>query len=116
MGTKNQKTLQPFQIGILSSIRALQQLYCDLRNRLRIRYIITRRLNQDCLENLFSQLRSKEGAYDHPTPIAVIYRLRMLILGRDLGIVTKPEHLNTVDCFAAGCEPVKDTVISHRTG
>jgi hypothetical protein len=102
--TKGSKDPLPFQLGILSSIRALRNMYItDLRGRLQIRYIITRRLNQDCLENLFSQLRSKGGAYDHPTPISALYRIRMLILGRDPGIVTDTTSLNTID--SVDCPP-----------
>ena len=31
-------------------------------------YIITNRLNQDAVENLFSIIRAKWGSRDHPTP------------------------------------------------
>ena len=32
-----------------------------------MKYLLTRRLNQDCLENLFAKLRNKFGNCDHPT-------------------------------------------------
>lgn len=32
--------------------------------------------------DLFSQLRSREGLNDHPTPLNVLNRLHMIILGR----------------------------------
>ena len=44
---------------------------------------MTARLNQDCLENLFSQLRELGHHHDHPTPIDVKNRFRLLRLARN---------------------------------
>ena len=40
------------------------------------------KVNQDSLENLFSQLRTRGGLDDHPTPLNSLYRLRVVILGK----------------------------------
>lgn len=49
-------TMQIFQKGIIMSIKSLINLFEDLRSKLNITYILTHRLNQDCLENLFSRV------------------------------------------------------------
>ncbi|KFM69485.1 Transposable element P transposase, partial [Stegodyphus mimosarum] len=38
---------------------------------------------KDALENTFSQLRSRGGLDDHPTPLSALYRLRMVIIGKN---------------------------------
>ena len=44
-------------------------------------------MNQDvALENLFSQIRTQGGLDGHPTPLNALYRLRMIMLGKDLHI------------------------------
>ena len=50
------KSKLPFQKVILIGIKSLRSLYEDLAKR-GITYILTSRLNQDCLENFFSTLR-----------------------------------------------------------
>lgn len=52
----NKKSLQIFQKGIIVSILSLQNLYLYVKERYDTTYILTHRLNQVCLENLFSQL------------------------------------------------------------
>lgn len=79
------RSLQIFQKGILLSIQSLKCLYADLHNKYEIEYILTHKLNQDALENLFSQLREGGGLNDHPTPLNALYRLRMIILGKPNG-------------------------------
>lgn len=51
-------------------------------------YFLTSKINQDALENLFSQLRSRGGSNDHPTLSFALYRLRMIILGKYPGVVS----------------------------
>lgn len=57
-----------------------------------VRYILTFRLNQDLLENLFSQLRGKGGLNDKPPPLDALYKLRLIILGKNPGIVQRSRH------------------------
>ena len=91
-------TLQTFQKAVIISVKSLQLLYQDMVHRHDIKYILTHRLNQDLLENLFSQIRTRGGLNDHPSPLDCIYRLRMIILGKNPGIVQK--QANTVDVDA----------------
>ena len=46
------------------------------------KYILCHRLNNDVLENLFSQIRTK-GIDDSPTPLAFVARLKLIILGKN---------------------------------
>ena len=74
------RNLLPFQKGFMTSIRSLFGLFSDLK-KINVKYILTSRLNQDCLENLFSRIRGLGHFYDHPLPIDVKYRMRLLLLG-----------------------------------
>lgn len=86
-------SLQLFQKGCIVSTKSLKFLLDDLRRSHNIDYILTHRLNQDALENLFSQLRTRGGLNDHPSPLNALYRLRMIILGKNQGILQR--NVNT---------------------
>lgn len=92
---KLRNALQTFQKGILLSIKSLKALYRDL-HEMGITFILTHRLNQDCLENFFSQVRGKMRFKEHPNTVECLYNIRSIILGRN-PIVTKQLHTNTVD-------------------
>lgn len=77
----NKRSLEYFQKGIIMSNKALIMLYDYLKERYGMQYILTYRLNQDILENLFGALRSKGGLDDRPTPKQFKYRLRKYVLG-----------------------------------
>jgi hypothetical protein len=79
--------MQVFQKGIIISCTSIQALYTKLVEKYNISYILTHRLNQDSLENLFSQLRTRGGLHDHPSPLDAIYRVRLILLGKNPGIV-----------------------------
>lgn len=79
----SKKAMIPFQKGILQDINGLRMLYEHVHEKYGVTYIITERLNQDCLERLFGLLRAKGGGLnDHPTPVELHRRLKMCILGR----------------------------------
>jgi hypothetical protein len=115
MRKPNYNRMLPFQNGIVSSIRALCLLYDELHSNYHVQYIMTRKLNQDCLENYFSQLRYRGGPYDHPTAVSAIYRIRMLILGNNPNIATDPRNLNTIDCSSGddGDDDVGSVTMTH---
>ena len=73
----------PFQKGFLTSIRSLLGLLTDL-TPLKVKYILTARLNQDCLENVFSRIRGLGHFYDHPLPAEVKFRIRLLLVGANV--------------------------------
>ncbi len=76
----NVKTLLPFQRGLVTSIESLRGLHRDYVNHHNGRYLLTARLNQDCLEKLFSRIRRLGGFYNHPQATEVRNRICLLIL------------------------------------
>ncbi len=90
------EALQTFQKGILFSIKSLKALFDDLMTKMDISYTLTHRLNQDCLENFFSQVRGSERFKEHPNSVECLYNIRAIILGRN-PTVTKQLHSNTID-------------------
>ncbi|KAK3924472.1 Transposable element P transposase [Frankliniella fusca] len=79
--------LQVFQKAILMSISSLRLLRMEMKTKFNKPFILTHRLNQDVLENFFCQIRTRGGLHDHPTPLEAIWRVRMIILGKNPGIV-----------------------------
>lgn len=71
-----------FQDGILLAIKSLQQMFINLQTDFSLSYILTHKLNQDALENLFFQIRSRGRLNDHPTPLDSLNRLRVIILDK----------------------------------
>lgn len=65
MRCKGKNTLQIFQKGILMYINGIKHLIQILKEN-GLNYLLTTKINQDALENLFSQLRSRGGLNDHP--------------------------------------------------
>lgn len=80
--------LQMFQKGILMYINGARHLLNILKEH-GLNYLLTTKINQDALENFFSQLRTKGGLNDHPTPLNALYRIRMILLGKNPGISSK---------------------------
>ena len=68
LNEKGKLTRKPFQSGIIVSIRSTVAIYKILEEG-NVQYVLTTRLNQDCLENVFSLLRFLGGHGTHPTPI-----------------------------------------------
>lgn len=90
MRTPKRSTLLPFQKGILLNNRSLRQLLQYVKEKystdaLTIDFIITRRLNQDILENFFSYIKAMGYANDHPSPVELQNRLKWYILGKHSG-------------------------------
>lgn len=88
--------LQIFQKGILMSITSIKALFVEMHEKFDYQYILSHRLNQDCLENFYSQVRGRNGANDHPSPEECLSRIRTIILGKNPGI-SAHLHANTID-------------------
>jgi hypothetical protein len=73
-------TLLPFKKGLLMSVSAAKLLLDDVRSRYDASYVLTARVNQDCLENFFSEMRGLGHHYDHPTAAEVKHRFRLLVI------------------------------------
>jgi len=94
MRCTNKSNLQLFQKALLMNISGTQKLLNILQEH-GLKYLLTSKVNQDALENLFSQLRTRGGLNDHPSPLNALYRLRMIILGKNPGVVSTSS--NTTD-------------------
>jgi len=63
-----------YTLGILVTNASLRNLLMDIKNNYNdISYIMTRRVNSDVLENLFSYLKGMVGFNTHMTPIEFKY-------------------------------------------
>ena len=89
-----------FSTGITVSILSLQQLYHYLRSRYGVDYILTHRLNQDVLENLFSQVRGLGRMHDNPNSMEFRYRLRTLLLSKTRGEIAASSNSTPDDSSA----------------
>jgi hypothetical protein len=93
---KKKRTIQTFQKGVLLSITSLKYLRNDLNELYGTSYILTHMLNQESLENLFGQLRTRGRLNDHPTPLHALQRLRLIILGKSTNLQS---NANTERCY-----------------
>jgi hypothetical protein len=77
--------------GLLQSIEALKQLYKYFLSK-QITGILTRRLNQDCLENFFGTIRQQSGNNVNPTPAQFKSAFKKLLL------LNFFNHFDTFNC------------------
>ena len=72
--TQNLKCLDGFQI----TINAILFLWKELHEKESLKFLLTRRLNQDPLENFFGAIRQQGGNVDNPTPLQFTRAFRKL--------------------------------------
>ncbi|KAK7457998.1 hypothetical protein BaRGS_00039119 [Batillaria attramentaria] len=77
--TKSSRAL-PCLCGWKMAIRGLLALWEDLHNNHGFKFLLTSRLNQDCVENLFSRIRGHAGGVYNPTPAAFRAILRQVMV------------------------------------
>jgi len=85
MRCKGKNSFKIFQKGILVFINGTCY-FLKMLKEYGLNYLLTSKINQDALENLFSQVRCKGGLINHPTPLNALYRLSMIVLGKNPGI------------------------------
>lgn len=92
----------PFQRGIIQNNNALPLLLKYVEDNYNMQFILTTKLNQDCLENFFSAIRAKGGLHDHPSPLEFKYRFRSYLLDiyNSLFLITKIHYWLFVEMFA----------------
>jgi hypothetical protein len=77
IGSRKEGSYAPFQKGwIMTSLR---ELYADLSSEYGIQFLLTSRLNQDHLENFFSQIRGVGGFNMNPTALELKHRIKKII-------------------------------------
>ncbi len=88
--------LLPFQKGFLVSIDAALELYDKIRNDYAAKFLLTSRINQDCLENFFSRIRYIGGSPDnHPGCCEFVSRFRLLVLGQSSQYIIQSASVQT---------------------
>ncbi len=75
----------------MTNINAIKCLWEELRDRYSFKYLMTRRLTQDCLENLFGKVRLKGGCNFTPDAEKLKYSLRAIIVN---SLLEPPESMN----------------------
>ena len=76
------KEMVAFQKGILCSIKSVRSLWEELRQE-GFSYLLTHKLNQDIIENLFSAVRGMGGSDTNPDPVTLCNRIRILKIQQD---------------------------------
>jgi len=93
MSCQGKNSLQIFQKGILMFINGTRYLLKMLKEY-GLNYLLTSKINQDALEILFSQVRSRGGLNDHPIPLNQGRHFSFKI-GLPNHIFTRPHFSNT---------------------
>jgi hypothetical protein len=79
IGGRKQASYAPFQKGWLIRLTSLKEMFLELKHDYSTDFLLTARLNQDHLENFFSQLRGVGGFNMNPTALEVKHRMKKLI-------------------------------------
>ena len=84
----------PFQSGITVSIKATIALYKELKSE-GLPYLLTTRVNQDCLESTFGGVRYINGGNTHPSPGEFINTMRRLCVSKNVEFLIN----SNVECY-----------------
>lgn len=77
---ERQISWKPIQTGLLMATKSLLDMHADFVATRYYRYLMTSRLTQDALENLFSQIRGRGDS--HPTPMKFRHNLRLITISQ----------------------------------
>lgn len=103
-----------FQKGLMISSQSLPKLFDMLKEMFGISYLLTCRLNQDCLEHFFAIIRQMGGKCDHPSAVSFKHRIRVHLLSKDSALVG--DKYNVVrDCDVHNLTPTTSTEASANT-
>lgn len=84
----------PCLVGWQISIKSLLLLWEDLKTNHDFKFLLTFRLNQDCVENLFSQIRCNTAYIDRPYPSQFRVYISRIMVNR---IFSRPNNSNCED-------------------
>jgi hypothetical protein len=111
------KSMLPFQRGILMTCIVMKQFLPEMRSLYGLKFVMTSRLNQDCLENFFSRVRALGRTYDHPGPAEFLHRVRLLVLGQCPELVVEgtvvefeQDEIPTVSVMSTVQQPISNNV------
>ena len=88
------KSKVPCISGFVLSINCLQHMFSSLHEKLGISFLLSNRLNQDCLENHFATIRGRGGFRDSPTPDAFAATFRQVLVHH---LISPPKGSNCAD-------------------
>lgn len=84
-----------FLHGLKLSLLGIKMLCSDLKTE-GYEYVFTRRLQQDCLENLFATVRMRGGNCQNPTASQFRHSFKCIFLAR---LLKNPQSSNTESCM-----------------
>uniref|UniRef100_A0A1B0GH84 Transposable element P transposase-like RNase H C-terminal domain-containing protein n=1 Tax=Lutzomyia longipalpis TaxID=7200 RepID=A0A1B0GH84_LUTLO len=79
----------PYHNGIIMSCNAVPLFFAKLKEEHQIEFVLTRRLNQDVLEQFFGLIRSVEGLHDDPHVLEFMHRFKRLMLSSNTELISK---------------------------
>jgi DNA transposase THAP9 len=89
---------KPIHTGILVSTRSFLDLFASLVASGSYNYLLTSRLTQDALENLFSQIRGRGNC--HPSPVHFRHCLRLISVSQFLAVPKRSSYsINMISSF-----------------
>lgn len=83
---------KPIQTGLLMATKSLLDMHAEFVETRYYRYLMTSRLTQDALENLFSQIRGRGDS--HPSPVKFRHNLRLITISQ----FTKTPRKTSYEC------------------
>ena len=89
--------------GWCITLKAISDLWLKLNNNLNVKFLVTRQLNQDPLENFFGSIRQQGGNSDNPTAIQFKRAYRKLF------------HTNLLSVSTANCEDDANVPLTRLT-
>jgi len=76
----NSKCDVPCINGFILTMQALKQLFQRLTEQHDFKFVLSNRLNQDCLENHFGTIRGRGGFRDYPDPHSFAHSFRQVLV------------------------------------
>ena len=99
----------PSVIGWLLYVRSLKLIWQELQSKYAAAHLLTRRLNQDRLENFFSQSRFHGGHRDNPDSMQFNAAYKQLTISRILTPVSNKNCEDDVENFLINLESFAST-------
>jgi hypothetical protein len=101
---KSNKTQLPSVIGWQLNINSIKMIWEELSTKYSLECLLTRRLNQDKLENFFSQIRFCGGHRDNPDSIQFNAAYKQITVNRVLAPVSNKNCEDDVESFLVKVE------------
>ncbi len=84
----------------------MKLLYKNVIKNFKVNYILTYKLHQDSVENIFSQIRGMGHQYGHPTPVEASNRLRLILLSKNLSQIKFSKNIIA--------DPINEIIVSSE--